>query len=221
MEPLENMEIHELPSTLVCKWMEGRGKFGRIGVQGDGSCFFHSVCSILNLNDYLFASKTEQRKIAYTFRCDFSKHFTLSEYSHFLHKSKSKSNSPTLPNVDEFQKKNDDFCVPKTWADEIMIRYASKATDINIIFLDLESGKAYCGVHGEEAEREQKEMKSVTQKTGIIAWVKHSHFEPVVRIDDAENGIITTLFEPENNEEDSELVNFLMNTYSSSCDLLV
>lgn len=210
MDALDNMQINEVPQSLACKWMVGLGRFARMGVQGDGSCFFHSVCSITNLNGYLFASESKQRSIAYDFRCAFAKRFTKDEYAQLSIKSSSPKS---------FAEEHDGFCSPKVWADEVMIRHASKALDINLIFIDLQNDTAYCGVHGERALEAEKRGEQIMQKTGIVAWVGHRHFEPIVRVDDAENGIITTLFEPAENEEDAKIVQAIMKTYKESCDL--
>jgi hypothetical protein len=205
MDGLSNMEIHELPQHLLCSWMAGHGRFARMGVQGDGSCFFHSVCAITNRNNYLFADPKNQREIAYEFRCDFSKKFTPKEYAELSKKSgKSKS----------FEAEHDGFCSTSVWADEVMIRYASRALDINLVFLDLEAGKAYCGVHGEKAD---KNLSDVTQKTGIVAWVNRKHFEPIIRVDNASDGVITTLFEPCDDAKDRNLVRDFMKTYANEC----
>lgn len=210
MEGLKNMLIVELPPKLVCSWMRGEGRFARMGVQGDGSCFFHSICSLMNLNDYLFLSDQKQKEIAYEFRCNFSKNFTRSQYKEMSDKSSSSKS---------YEQEHDGFCSPKVWADEIMIRYASRALNMNLIFLDLENDKAYCGVHGEEANESIKQKNIVKQKTGIVAWVKRQHFEPIVRIDDAETGLITTIFEPEKDEKDAKLIKNFMKTYVDSCNL--
>lgn len=210
MDALDNMQVHELDPSLACKWMDGIGRFARMGVQGDGSCFFHSVCAITNLNNYLFVSPKKQRDIAYEFRCAFAKRFTKAEYETLSKKSTSPKS---------FEEEHDGFCSPRVWADEVMIRYASIALDINLIFLDLENGKAYCGVHGKGAGEELEAGQLVSQKTGIVAWVGRKHFEPVVRVDSAEHGIITTLFEPDDNKEDAHLVSELMKNYSESCSL--
>jgi hypothetical protein len=207
MQGLVNMEVHELPPELTCSWMAGHGRFGRMGVQGDGSCFFHSVCSILNKSGYLFHENKKQREIAYEFRCEFSKKFTPKEYKELSAKSSTKKS---------FEYEYDGFCSPKVWADEVMIRYASRALDMNLVFLDLESGDAYCGVHGENAD---ENLQEVSQQTGIVAWVGRKHFEPIVRIDDPDNGIITTLFEPSKYENDRKLVLDFMRTYSEECAL--
>lgn len=207
MEGVENMEVIELEPKLACKWMAGRGRFARMGVQGDGSCFFHSVCAIMNTDNYLHATELEQRDIAYAFRCKFAKRFSRAQYAELSAKSSG---------AKSFAEEHDGFCAPEVWADEVMIRYASRALDINLIFLDLENGRAYCGVHGDAAEAEMA-SGAVSQATGLVAWVDHRHFEPIVRVDDAAEGLITTLFEPAHSEEDADLVEQVMKTYAKGC----
>jgi len=195
---LENGVIKEIDGNLKCKWMRDN-RFGRMGVQGDGSCFFHSVCVILNLNDYVHKTPKEQRDIAYEFRCKFS----------------------TLMSAEEFKllggqsKGTEGFCSVKVWADEKMIKIASSILNMNLIFFDLSDDSVYCGVHGKASE-----TKNVLQKTGLIAWVgNRDHFEPIVRIDDADSGIITTCFEPLKSELDKKIVNEIMKQYFQSCKI--
>jgi hypothetical protein len=207
---LANMKVVELPRKLTCSWMRGEGIFARMGVQGDGSCFFHSVCALTNRNNYLFETPSKQKDIAYEFRCDFASKFTKDQYKELSKKSGSRKSHESY---------SDGFCSPKVWADETMIRYASRVLDINLIFLDLENDSAYCGVHGEKADEDLTAGNDVMQTTGIIAWVSKQHFEPIVRVDDALKGEITTLFEPGKNNQDKKLISEFMKTYSDSCNL--
>jgi len=206
-----NMQIHELNANVFCKWMVGRGQFGRMGVQGDGSCFFHSVCALTNRSEYLFQSPARQREIAYEFRCAFSKRFTQREHRALSAKSRSSKS---------FSEEHDGFCSPEVWADEVMIRFAAGVLDMNLIFLDLRTGTAYCGVHGDSTlDAAVHGAPSTNQPTGIIAWVDRRHFEPIVRIDDASEGLITTLFEPRKSSQDAALVTSIMETYAAGCNL--
>jgi hypothetical protein len=209
MQAVPNMQVHELDGDVACTWMTGRGRFGRMGVQGDGSCFFHSVCALTNRDNYLFQSAAKQREIAYTFRCAFTDRFTRREYEKH-------ANLATAPK--EFAEEREGFCKPTVWADEVMIRHAASVLDINLIFLDLSSGRAYCGVHGNETLTAGT-LDKVKQPTGIIAWVDRRHFEPIVRVDSADEGLITTLFEPADDPVDAELVEQVMGTYAESCAL--
>jgi hypothetical protein len=210
-EGLDNMKIHEIQPTLACSWMRGLGRFARMGVLGDGSCFFHSVCALTNRDDYLYKTDKEQKEIALDFRCGFADKFDKE-----IHKKLSKKSKNTEKTYEEHSA---NFCSLKTWADEVMIRYASLALDFNLIFIDLSTGKAYCGVHGEKAEKQFHKNKKITQKTGIIAWVGRKHFEPIIRLDNPDTGEITTIFEPKTSKEDQELINTIMDKYTSTCDL--
>jgi hypothetical protein len=202
------MEIHEINEPLFCKWMSGKGRFGRMGVQGDGSCFFHSVCALKNYKDYLFLSASKQKEVAYDFRCEFAKNFSEAEYKRFSKQSSSPKS---------YRQEKDGFCSPKVWADEVMIRHASQVLDINLIFLDISKNAAYCGVHGESTLMELKAGSSeFKQDMGIIAWVNKSHFEPIVRIDDEKTGLITTLF---HHKEDKEFIKHVMSIYERGCKL--
>jgi hypothetical protein len=205
MEPLPTMKIQEFSPELLCSWMPKHGKFGRMGVLGDGSCFFHSVCALKNRDNYLYVSPKKQKEIAYEFRCQFAKNFTKEEYKKFSKVSK---------HAEPYETEHDGFCSPKVWADEVMIRHASKILNLNLIFLDLKNFKAYCGVHGHETQDSKTK-----QSTGLIAWVGRSHFEPIIRIDDAEEGLITTIFEPHKNEQDANLVESIMDKYFKSCEI--
>ena len=208
-EGLQNMEIRELPPKVYCKWMSTLGLWARMGVQGDGSCFFHSICALRNENNYVFKSPAEQRDIAYGFRCSLKDKFTLEAYhSAALHH----------PEKENFEQKSKDFCTPKTWADETMIRFASRALNMNLIFLDLMNGQAYCGVHGIETLEGLKHLDTVKQQTGIVAWIQHRHFEPIVRVDELneKTGIITTLFDT---ETDKTAVYTIMAEYVKGCSV--
>jgi len=205
---LNNMHVKEIDRNLYCKWMSGHGTFARMGVQGDGSCFFHSCCALLNKNNYLLSSNDEQKAIAYEFRCDFTKKFTLQDYDE-LKTSETK----------DFESTKDGFCVPKTWADEMMIKFASRVLNLNLIFLDLKNNKAYCGVHGQETIDNMLKDKMIHQNMGLVAWVDRSHFEPFVRVDDANTGLITTIFEPSKHQKDLEFTRALVGEYMSGCKI--
>ena len=209
-QPIETMMIEEIDSDIHCAYMLGTGRYARMGVLGDGSCFFHSVCAITNRDDYLHKSESKQKEIAYEFRCNFGKVFTKEQYEMLSEKSLAPKS---------FEKELDGFCSPRVWADEVMIRFASKVLGINLVFLDLKEKKAYCGVHMDETIDAVLDERKISQATGIVAWVNHMHFEPVVRIDDAEKGIITTLFEPKKSKEDEDAVRTFMNFYTKQCKI--
>ena len=80
------MHVKEIDKNLYCKWMSGHGTFARMGVQGDGSCFFHSVCALLNKKNYLLGVHFIPIKKIYDSLINFS-HFSrqnLHSLNHFI-----------------------------------------------------------------------------------------------------------------------------------------
>jgi hypothetical protein len=62
------------------KWSSellGPGRWARVGVIGEGSCFFHSLCFATNRDNYVIKNEKEQMEIAQGFRCHtFKQKFT-------------------------------------------------------------------------------------------------------------------------------------------------
>jgi hypothetical protein len=206
LKPARTGKVVVLPPELSRHWFGDTGTYARRGVEGDGSCFFHSVCFALNLHSYATADREQQKDIAYKFRCWFSKKYA------------EKEADLRLPPTDR------DFCNPRHWADETMIRLASAVLNANIMFLDTSSGRMYCGVHGPATmlAATRGDLGSVPQATMVIAWVEHSHFEPVVRVypnrrnTRATTTRIRTLFTP-SNAQDARMIQHLVNRYMSAC----
>ena len=230
---LETGTIHELPQEIQTKWFDSanNGVFGRMGVNGEVSCFFHSVLTILNPNDFINLSEDKQIKIANKFRSSFSKRFTLNEFRILTEKTDEKDGTVLRGRGGEAKKKRDlhksfkdaqkAFCDPKVWADETNIRLVSKLLNLNLVFVDFsKKSDVYCTMHGDEALKNLEECDPVheLQKTGIIAWIDRSHFEPIVRIDSVKTGEITALFDP-NLERDANFLLHFMKTYKKECNL--
>ena len=216
--PLETGDVQELPTEIQKKWFNSSEGFARMGVNGEGSCFFHSVLCILNPHNFINLPESEQIEIANKFRCSFSKQFTLNEFEK-LTESPSSSSISKSKLEKEFKKSQKVFCEPKVWADETNIRIVSRLLNLNIVFLDLSKrNDVYCNMHGEESLKNLEECDPVRdlQKTGIIAWIDKSHFEPIVRIDNAETGELTTMFNPVDPKDCNLLLHF-MSTYKNEC----
>lgn len=182
------------------------------GVHGDGSCFYHSLAMALGKLSpgqtklYSQMSEEEQKSLVYKFRCDLAKEYDRS--AHRRLESDMRSESP------KFEVVREKMCQPRTWADEIMIRHVMKQLDINILFFNFETGTLYCNVHGDDPLR---------QKTILIAWIRNSHFEPVVlKLDDGPIGPgkvsrIRTVFDPSKREIDRRLVQDLFRSHGAEC----
>ena len=231
-KPLDTGLLLELPPEILTKWCDfpKNGTFARMGVNGEGSCFFHSFLSILNPHNFINLREEEQIKIANKFRCTFSEKFTLDEFDRLSKRTEKGSEPRKLRGrgsnqkkqlQKEFKKAQSAFCKPSVWADETNIRFVSKLLNLNLVFVDFSrTSHVYCTMHGDEALHNMEECDPIRelQKTGIIAWIDKSHFEPIVRIDNSETGEITGLFDP-SVEKDAAFLQHFMTMYKKECNL--
>ena len=192
--------VYELDAQTCSKWFGDTGRYGRVGTIGEGSCFFHSVCFALNIDDYAYKkTEADKKKFVHSWRCDFiGKAFTEDDFK-VLRKP-----SETFKSV----KKR--MCSPTSWADETMIRFASKLLNANIIFVDMRKKETYCGIHHDKI----LSKTDTSLPTVLIAWVNYEHFEPIVRIDNPETGLLQTSF-----KYSDPMVQHLLQAYKSKCDL--
>ncbi len=186
-------------------------RFVRIGVQGEGSCFFHSFLYATS-KDYVNETKAGQRDMAYKFRCSFGKKLTRDKLKDIIKKSKGKSPA-SLEEVKEA------LCDPKVWADETIIRWVSESLDMNLLFLDLEKKSMYCGVHLDAATDDMDATKLPT--TIIFSWVNHSHFEPLGLLLDSNDKIarLQCVYEPSKSKRDAAIVQAIMTHYKMKCKI--
>lgn len=200
--------VYELNPSVSKKWFKSSMRLARIGVHGDGSCFYHSVCLAMNLEKYASQSDSIQKDIAYRLRCSLADKLDATMLKTILKKTNGKS-----PKTKEDFRKS--LCNPKIWADESAIRLFGETMDLNIIFLDMSKGELYCGVHHEDA------LTKDLPDTLVVLWVNHSHFEPLAEILDSNDHVtkMRVLFRPSANEEDNDLVRALMTRYATQCKL--
>lgn len=214
-EAAQPNHVHELPQSVIESLkLPTSVRLMRMGVHGEGSCAFHSMCAALNEDDYVHRDTAEQKRIAYAFRCKFKDTFDRGTYD-ALKATLASSYSKSFETVSEA------LCDPHAWADEVTIKHASKILGANILFLDIARNKFYCGVHDAKVLSAAKSSASDTLKapTIIVHWCNHSHFEPIGRI--LKVGPQTTdiqlIFRPHEREEDAALVDALMKTYAHEC----
>ena len=173
-------------------------------MHGDGSCAYHSICAGLNLNGYNSLPEREQKDIAYEFRCSFSKGLTQEQLKKIISQNRSKTTT-TLAQIETA------LCDPKIWADETAIRLVGDKIGINLIFLDAQKDKLYCGVHHEKA-------MSLKIPTMVILWINHVHFEPLAIITKFHEHTVEVkiLLDPKI-PNDQKMIQSLMERYSSQC----
>ena len=184
-----------LPAS-VQKYFPKDVPFVRYGTHGDGTCFFHSVCAARNEQGYLAATPAEQKRIGRAYRCNFSKQLTDEVWNEFA----ATQGVKTTP-----EQARKDFCNSKHWANQEMIQFVSDKLGLNILFIDTDSSKLYCGVRG-----------GSTEPLMTILWVKHAHFEPVGavrKVRGVETGM-QFMFDP---VRDADVTDHIMNAYQGQC----
>ena len=176
----------------------------RYGVQGDGTCFYYSLCAILNIDDFINRSLSEQTEIGRGYRCNLTKDITWEDWKEFL-ELKGISASK-IKSLDVLKRK---MCSYRVWADEPVIRYIMYKLKLNLIFLDENLNKLYCGVTEPESDM-----------TAVILWVNKSHFEPLGRLNalniDTDQVAVQFQFYP---DQDGEFIHKLMSYYNNQCNL--
>jgi hypothetical protein len=145
-------------------------KLAHVGVPGDGSCFFHSVCAALNHLDYNQKSAAEKGVIGRSFRCTFNKNLTPAKWASFLKRHDPQKRHPQY-HAASLAELRTWFCDGKRWADELMIKYVSEELKLDIMFVDASKGSVYCGVRGRDEH-----------PVIVVLWLDHSHFEPMMLV---------------------------------------
>ena len=214
--------LYEFDQTISKKWFDG-SRYGRLGTIGDGSCFFHSICMATNLQQYCTKNVSEKTEIVKRFRAFLAAKFTPQVFQELVQEL----NNPLKP-TETYEQIIANFGDKKIWADEIMIRWCSKALNKNIIFMNLGNNvnRPYCNIHLKSVENSIKRCSLPKEPTIVVAWISNSHFELVVRIDTVtDQGIQVTKefypFEARNpkKEEDTNTVLALMHAYTQQCNV--
>lgn len=172
--------------------------FVRLGVWGNGSCFFNSLCAAQNHRGYITATPDQQKRIGAEYRCNFSKKITDERWEEFSKRTN------VIDMTAEQARRN--FCNSKTWANQPMITFVSEVLGMNILFIDATISKLYCGVHGGSDD-----------PLVVVLWVERAHFEPVGAcraIRDNETSV-QFIFDPIN---DANIVNHITNAYQAQCE---
>ena len=75
----------------------------------------------------------------------------------------------------------------------------------------------YCNVYSKDSLTNLKSDEPLNEPTILVAWVSRSHFEPIVKIVNAEEGRIRTMYNPAISREDYESVKYIMKRLSTAC----
>lgn len=203
MQPLDTGDVRCVPESLQTKLFgrDPRFLFARMGVHGDGTCFFHSLCAALNHKQYLSQPARVQQQLGHQYRSEFRDNVTPERWDKFVTKYGIQGGLT----VDKVKRH---FHDNKHWADETMIKFVSYVLKKNILFIDTTAQKLYCGVRGHKDE-----------PLVIILWLQHSHFEPMFRVVGLEGKVLKSQFEFRlfNNPKDREVVDRIMSSYEAQC----
>lgn len=201
----ETGHIYELDRNTVKKWF-GRGRYGRVGTIGEGSCFFHSLAFAMNLEvnkdaRYPGLSIADKKQFIKEWRRSFADALTPERFQRLKAKK----------SYEDFKK---DLADVHKWADESIILHVARMLNTNVMFLDMRSKKPYCGIHN-DAVLYRPDLENV--HTILVAWVNRQHFEPIVRIEGTE-GNLRTMYNT-SDSGDRALLDRLMTQYSDACGL--
>lgn len=173
IEGLPRNKVEVLPAQLHGAVTTEKYKLVRVGVDGEGSCFFHSVCYLTN-PEYCNWSLAKQKECGESLRKSIAEELSGEEgeakWAQFAQTPiaqrliKRDAKAKKLKNVIGWFKK------PSVWANEIMIAYVSWKLDVDIVFVDAVNTRVYCDTLPEN---------KAARKTIIVIWVEQEHFEPV------------------------------------------
>jgi hypothetical protein len=166
----------------------------------------------MNIQNYASANHALRRRIAAALRIALSRLYTPSDHDAIQAGLVGTSKFKTCEQIKSMMLDS------KVWAEETMIRWASKALELNVVFLNLGNNvnTMYCGIHDADTSESVKNSSKLIRPTVVVAWIDNSHFELVVRIDsvDSANVHIKTHFDP---VEDSATIRNLMKSYIQKC----
>lgn len=185
-----NLNRHEtapLPKALDAKYFAYGGRpdhitYRREFAEADGSCLFFSLARILNKNDFSNESVSNQIRIGHNLRRTLQR--TVRPETWFPFWRSKGVDLDRVPSVRDIRSKMRDT---KVWADVWIIRWCMEHLNLNLYFFDMDVNNVYCGVENSNGGKNH---------TGAIAWVRRSHFEPVVEHNNR-TGETTALFTPD------------------------
>lgn len=160
----------------------------RCGVPGNGSCYYHSLAFILNFDNMV--KKTLEKEYVtdsgHKLRDMSFKTLNKNKWDNFW-KSRGVNKFQSFEQLQNKMKDN------SVWADLWACVYTFSILNLDVIFLDINNDSPYCGVTGARnscspspscaqnlKNLNNPEIPNANGRVAAIAWVNHSHFEPIV-----------------------------------------
>lgn len=138
------------------------------GVHDEGNCFYDTIASTLNVDDWHHQNRRKRRQIGLRLREVVSKTLTRNAWERFWENKKVPLKH--VPGHAAILKQMNNY---KTWADVFAILYVVEVLNLNLLVFDVATGKLYCGTHN----------PNPNNTTIFMAWIAHSHFEPLMEVD--------------------------------------
>ena len=180
----------ELPPGIRSFFPDGHNMV-RVGVDDDGSCFYHTLVAGLNINNWHSMILKERYHHGLNLRKKIAEY--LSETTWRKYWAGKGVSAKAVPSVEKMKKDLNNY---RTWADVYAIMYVAHVLGLNVLVFDFVSEQIYCGTHNEDN----------TNNTLFIAWIEHSHFEPILEIT-KENNVFGSF------DKKSPVLGFVMNKY--------
>lgn len=161
-----------LPVKVHQKFFAPFNHVRRLGVHGDGSCFFHSVAACINFDNYHAHEGPDRRLIGLRLRKQIETHLVNGGEPRWKRFWRRRNLSrKALDRIPSYSKILETVKNTSAWAETHLIMYAMHKKKLNHIFIDATTNRIYCGVLS---------MDNPKQPLVMILWLNHSHFEPIV-----------------------------------------
>ena len=170
---MADVGIYEkLPAKVEQKFFKPFPEIRRLGVHGDGSCFFHSLAACINSENYHNHSHEDRKRIGLRLRKQIESHLVKGGENKWIDFWRRRQLSrKALARVPTYAAILKTVRNTASWAETHLIMYAMHKKKLNHVFIDATTNRIYCGV----VSMDRKEYPLV-----MILWVNHSHFEPIV-----------------------------------------
>lgn len=214
MPPLRAGRVSML-CTRALPPMEG-ARFFRMGVLGDGSCFFHSLCTAIDFMGYVSEEESSgghRQRITMEMRRQFAEDMQKGTWNSFVKSMHPEVRARVLDGTGRtLETVRANMLDPTFWADELLIRFVSWIMHLNVIFLDDMGDQLYCGVEN------MSKGDNLTLPTIVVVWVGRSHFEPVgVLLDQSRDREVVAKFVFTPGEDDA-IVKHIVRAYREQCN---
>ena len=162
----------QIPPNLEKFFPNNGSNMRRIGVDDDGSCFFHTLVSALNFNNWHGKKNSQKVHLGHELRYMLRDAVTKKTWGNYWN-----GRGVSTRKIPKMKKVIEELSNYRVWANVYTIMFSMHMLDLNIIVFDMSSGQIYCGTHN----------PINANNTIFICWINHSHFEPIVMVDDNNN----------------------------------